>query len=48
MQGKYQNVIVRSGGHAIHENCPSEVFEVINSFYQRFAVLCKKNVKFHA
>jgi protein phosphatase methylesterase 1 len=47
MEGKYQNVIVQDAGHAIHENDAEAVTNVINSIYQRFEVLIKKNLKIH-
>jgi protein phosphatase methylesterase 1 len=47
MEGKYQNVIVQDAGHAIHENDAEAVTNVIQSIYQRFEVLIKKNLKIH-
>uniref|UniRef100_A0A914P6T7 Protein phosphatase methylesterase 1 n=2 Tax=Panagrolaimus davidi TaxID=227884 RepID=A0A914P6T7_9BILA len=47
MEGKYQNVIVPDAGHAIHENDVEAVTNVIQSIYQRFEVLIKKNLKIH-
>lgn len=47
MQGKYQNVIIQDAGHAIHENDPDSVAEVLNSYHKRFEVLIKKNLKIH-